>query len=141
MTEPTEPTEPETSTRERYEAQARAALEQLRGQVDELRVQGELAQAEARDRLQRGLEILRTLQAEAKVKLDEAQAAGADRWQARAAQAEALVGDLGETFSKLATEVQAAADTAGTAATRARDTFLAEWNNLRSERSNLLDDE
>lgn len=136
-----EPNEPETSTRDRYEAQARAALERLRGQVDELRVQADLAQAEARDRFQQGLETLRARQADAKVKLDEAQAAGADAWQARAAQAEALVGDLGESFSKLAVEVQSAVDSAGTAATRARDTFMNEWNKLRSERSSLLDDQ
>ena len=129
------------SPRERYEAQARAALERLRGQVDELRVQADLAQAEARDRLQRGLEKLRARQAEAKVKLDEAQAAGADAWQARAAQAEALVGDLGDSFTKLAAEVQAAVDTAGSAASKARDVFMDEWNKLRSERSSLLDDQ
>ena len=137
----TEPTEPEISTRERYEAQARAAMERLRGQADELRVQADLAQAEARDRFQQGLEALRARQAEAKAKLDEAQNAGADVWQARAAQAEALVGDLGETFSKLTSEVQTAADNAASAASRARDAFLSEWNKLRSERSNLLDDE
>jgi len=136
-----EPSEADTSTRARYEAQARAALERLRGQVDELRVQADLAQAEARDRFQQGLEALRARQAEAKTKLDEAQAAGTDAWKARAAQAEAVVGDLGETFSKLATEIQAAVDTAGSAASKARDTFLEEWNKLRSERSSLLDDE
>jgi len=137
MSDPTEPTQ---SPRERYEAQARAALERLRGQVDELRVQADLAQAEARDRLQQGLEALRARQADAKVKLDEAQEAGADAWQARAAQAEALVGDLGETFSKLAAEVQSAVDTAGSAASKARDTFMTEWNKLRSERTSLLDE-
>lgn len=136
-----EPTHPDPSTRERYEGQARAALERLRGQVDELRVQADLAQAEARDRFQQGLETLRARQADAKAKLDEAQAAGADAWQARAAQAEALVGDLGESFSKLASEVQAAVDTAGTAASRARGAFMDEWNKLRSERSSLLDDD
>ncbi len=137
----TESNESETSARERYESQARAALERLRGQVDELRVQADLAQAQARDRFQQGLETLRTRQAEAKAKLDEAQAAGADAWKARAAQAESLVGDLGDTFSKLAGEVQAAVDTAGSAASRARDAFMDEWNKLRSERSSLLDDD
>lgn len=135
-----DPSESSATTRERYEAQARAALERLRGQVDELRVQADLAQAEARDRFQQGLESLRARQADAKVKLDEAQEAGADAWQARAAQAEALVGDLGETFSKLAVEVQTAVGTAGAAATKARDTFMTEWNKLRSERSSLLDE-
>ncbi|MFO7590394.1 MAG: hypothetical protein R6X23_05780 [Acidimicrobiia bacterium] len=136
-----EPSESETSTRARYEAQAQAALERLRGQVDELRVQADLAQAEARDRLHQGLEALRARQAEAKTKLDEAQAAGTDAWKARAAQAEAVVDDLGETFSKLATDVQVAVDAAATAASKARAAFLEEWNKLRSERSSLLDDE
>ena len=134
-------TDSNQSPRERYEAQARAALERLRGQVDELRVQADLAQAEARDRFQQSIEALRTRQAEAKAKLDEAQAAGAGAWQARAAQAEALVGDLGETFAKVASEVQGAVDTAGSAATRAREAFMDEWNKLRADRSSLLDDD
>ena len=136
-----DPTSPEGSRRERYESQARAALEKLRGQVDELRVQADLAQAEARDRLQQGVEALRGRQAEAKTKLDEAQAAGADAWKARAAQAESIVEDVGDAFSKLAAEVQAAVGTAGSAASRARDTFLQEWNTLRAERTDLLDGE
>ena len=136
-----DPTSPDDTTRQRYEAQARTALERLRGQVDELRVQADLAQAEARDRLRQGLDALRTRQSAAQAKLDEAQAAGADAWRARAAHAESVVGDVGEAFSKLASEVQAAAGSAGTAAGHARDAFLKEWNSQRAERSRLLDDE
>ena len=128
------------STRDRYQAQALGALEKLRGQVDELRVQADLAQAEARDRLQQGVEGLRGGEAKAKGKLDEAQAAGADAWKSVAKQAEQVVDDLGETFSKLAAEVQAAVGKAGAAASKGRDAFLEEWKKERADREKLLDE-
>jgi uncharacterized phage infection (PIP) family protein YhgE len=127
-------------TRDRYQAQARGALDKLKGQVDELRVQADLAQAEARDRLQQGVEGLRSGEAKAKVKLDEAQTAGADAWKNVAKQAEQIVDDLGDAFSKLATEVQAAVGKAGAAASKGRDAFLEEWKKDRADREKLLDE-
>jgi len=128
------------STRDRWQTQARGALDKLRGQVDELRVQADLAQAEARDRLQQGVEGLRGGEAKAKVKLDEAQAAGADACKNVARQTEQVVDDLGDAFSKLASEVQAAVGTAGAAASKGRDAFLEEWKKDRADREKLLDE-
>jgi polyhydroxyalkanoate synthesis regulator phasin len=128
------------SIRDRYQAQARSALDKLRGQVDELRVQADLAQAEARERLGEGVEGLRHRQGEAKVKLDEAQAAGADMWKSVAKQAEEVVDELGDAFSKVAAEVQSAIGKAGAAAAKGRDAFLEEWKKDRAERERLLDE-
>lgn len=128
------------SIRDRYQAQARSALDKLRGQVDELRVQADLAQAEARERLSEGVEGLRHRQGEAKVKLDEAQAAGADMWKSVAKQAEEVVDELGDAFSRVAAEVQSAIGKAGAAAAKGRDAFLQEWKKDRAERERLLDE-
>ena len=127
------------STKNSYQEQAQTALEKLRGQIDELRVQADLASADARDRLKETLDSLRKRQAEAKVKLDEAQGAGAEAWKAVAAQAEQLVDDLGDAVSKLADEVQGALSAAGAAATKTKDTFFAEWRKERDARKKLLD--
>jgi uncharacterized phage infection (PIP) family protein YhgE len=128
------------SARDRYQAQARSALDKIKGQVDELRVQADLAQAEARDRLQQGVEGLRGREGKAKVKLDEAQEAGADAWKSVAKQAEQVVDDLGDAFSKLASEVQTALGKAGAAAAKGRDAFLEEWKKERADREKLLDE-
>jgi uncharacterized phage infection (PIP) family protein YhgE len=123
-----------------YEAEAQSALDKLRTQIDELRVQADLASAEARDRLQQGVEVLRKRQAEAKVKLDEAQSAGADVWKSVAKQAEQLVDDLGDAFSKLADDVQDAVGAAGKAADKGRNAFTKEWRKAREQREKLLED-
>lgn len=128
------------SIRDRYQTQARSALDKLKTQVDELRVQADLAQAEARDRLQQGVEGLRGSETKAKAKLDEAQAAGADAWKSVAKQAEQVVDDLGDAFSKLAAEVQSAVGKAGAATSKGRDAFLKEWKKDRANREKLLDE-
>ena len=124
-----------------YETQARSALDKLKGQIDELRVQADLAQAEARDRLEQGIETLRKRQAEARLKLDETQKTGEGAWKSMADQAEQLVGDLGDAFSKLASEVQATVGAAGAAASKGREAFLDEWKKMRAQRKQLLDTE
>ena len=118
---------------ERVPGEGPAALETLKTQIDELRVQADLAQAEARDRLEAAIDSLRTKQGEAKVKLDEAQSTGADTWKTVAKQIEQAVDDLGDTFSKLAGEVQTAVGAAGAAASKGRDAFLDEWKKARTE--------
>ena len=128
------------SIRDRYQTQARSALDKLRTQVDELRVQADLAQAEARDRLQQGVEGLRGNEGKAKAKLDEAQAAGADAWKSVARQAEQVVDELGDAFAKVAADVQSALGKAGAAATKGRDAFLEEWKKDRATREKLLDE-
>ena len=133
-------TDEQQSIRDRYHTQARSALTKIKTQVDELRVQADLAQAEARDRLQQGVEGLRSRESKAKVKLDEAQVAGEDVWKTVAKQAEQVVDDLGDAFSKLAAEVQTAVGKAGAAASKGRDAFLDEWNKERADREKLLDD-
>ncbi|MCJ7673231.1 MAG: hypothetical protein MUP67_14485, partial [Acidimicrobiia bacterium] len=76
----------------------------------------------------------------AKAKLDEAQAAGADAWKSVARQAEQVVDELGDAFSKVAADVQSALGKAGAAATKGRDAFLEEWKKDRATREKLLDE-
>lgn len=122
-----------------YSEQALSALDKLRSQLDELRVQADLASAEARDKLQQGIEALRKRQGEAKVKLSGAQDAGTGAWQTVAKQTESVVDDLGDAFGKLADEVQAAVGAAGAAAGKGSKAFLDEWRKARDGRKKLLD--
>ncbi len=122
-----------------YRQQAQSALDKLKTQIDELRVQADLAQAEVRDRLTPGIEALRKRQGEAMVKLDDAQKAGAGAWKSVATQAEQVVSELGDTFSKVADDVQSAAGAAGAAAMKGKDAFLDEWHKARDARQKLLD--
>jgi hypothetical protein len=131
----------EASARTEYQEKAKAALDTLKTQLDELRVQADLAQAEARDRLEAAIDALRKRQIEAKARLDDAQSTGADAWRSAARQLESVVDDLGDTFSKLAGEVQAAVEAAGAAASKGRDAFLDEWKKARTEREQLLNEE
>jgi hypothetical protein len=121
-----------------YQAQAQSALDKIKAQIDELRVQADLAQAEVRDRLNASIEALRKRQGEAKAKLDDAQQAGTGAWKTVATQAEQVVSDLGDTFSKVASEVQSAAGAAGSAAAKGREAFLDEWRKAREARQKLL---
>lgn len=130
----------EPANQSEYQEQAQSALDKIKQQIDELRVQADLAQAEARDRLQQGIEALRKRQSEAKAKLDEAQAAGTGAWKSVATQAESAVGDLGDAVSKLASEVQSAAGAAGSAAAKGLDAFREEWRKAREHRQKLLDE-
>jgi hypothetical protein len=120
-----------------YLQKAQAALTSIQAQLDELRVQADLAQAEARDRLQLGIAELRKRQGEAKAKVDEAQQAGSDTWKVVSAQAEQAVDGLGDALSKLSEEVQAA----GGAAVKGWKTFFDEWNKDRAERKKILETE
>ena len=124
-----------------YQEQANSALDKLKGQIDELRVQADLAQAEARDRLGQGIEALRKRQAEARAKIDEAQKTGESAWKSVAHQAEQLVGEVGDAFSKVASEVQSTVGAAGSAAKKSREAFFDEWKKMRAQRKQLLDEE
>jgi hypothetical protein len=130
---------PDDTTKDEYQQQAQSALDKLKAQIDELRVQADLAQAEARDRLGQGIETLRKRQGEAKTKLDEAQKTGTEAWKSVAKQAEQVVDELGDAFSKVASDVQSAVGAAGAAAGKGRDAFLDEWKKMRTRRSELLD--
>jgi chromosome segregation ATPase len=127
-------------TQNEYQQEAQSALDKIKTQIDELRVQADLAQAEARDRLQQGIEALRKRQSEAKAKLDEAQKAGSGAWKSAAQQAESVVTDLGDAFSKVADEVKSAAGAAGSAASKGFETFMDEWRKGREKRQQLLND-
>lgn len=123
--------------KDEYLPKAQAALASIQAQLEELRVQADLAQAEARDRLQPAIAELRKRQGEAKAKLDEAQQAGTDTWKVVAKQAEQAVDSLGDALSKLGDEVQAASG----AAAKGWKTFLDEWNKNRAEREKILETE
>ena len=68
------------ATQEEYRAKAREALEKLQQQIDELRVQANLAGAEARDRFEQAIDALRKRQSEIRTRLDQAGDASGDAW-------------------------------------------------------------
>ena len=126
------------ATFDEYRDKAEQALTSLHTQLDELRVQADLAQAEARDRFETAIDALRHRQAELKANLGRAKAESGGTWQALAKQLEAGVDDIGDAFTKLASEVDAALGTAGEAARSARDAFVAEWTQQRTEREQMV---
>jgi len=128
------------STLDEYVAKARTALDQLRPQVDELRVQADLAQTEARDRLQSGLSALQKAQANAKAQLDQAAQAGQGTWKSTARQAEQAVNDVGAQLQALVEQLQGSVGAAAPAARKAWAAFLDEWNRERTDRAKLLDE-
>lgn len=129
------------STLEDYVTKARAALDGLRPQFDELRVQADLAQAEARDRLEAGIAALQKAQAAARAQLDQAARAGKDTWKSTAQQAEQAVDDLETQLQQVGEQVQQSVGAAAPAAQKGWRTFLDEWNRERQERQRLLDED
>jgi len=129
------------STLDDYVTKARSALDGLRPQLDELRVQGDLAQADARDRIHAGIAKVQQAQANAKSQIDQAAKSGQDTWRSTARQAEQTVNDVGAQFQTVVAEVQGSVSAAAPAARRAWTTFLDEWNRERGERQRLLDED
>jgi uncharacterized phage infection (PIP) family protein YhgE len=127
------------AVQDEYRAKAKEALDKLQTQIDELRVQADLAQAEVRDRLEKAVDALRDQRRQAQARLDDAGKAGAGAWKSAAGQVEEAVDGLGDTFSKLADEVQAAVGAGGSAAKKSYSAFLDEWKKARAERKALLD--
>ena len=109
------------ATQDEYRAKAREALEKLQQQIDELKVQANLAGADARDRYDKAIEALRKRQAETRSKLDQAADA------------------TGDAFSTLADEIDTNVRSAGSAAKAGRKAFLAEWKKQREAREKLID--
>lgn len=126
--------------RERYEERARAAIAQVRTQLDELRVQADLAQKEARTRLEQALDALSRRTVEAREQVDEADQSVGEAWKSLASRAEATIDDLGEQVERVMEQVQTAVGAAGAAARAAATSFRDEWNRQRAERTSLLDD-
>ena len=79
------------ATQDEYRAKAREALEKLQQQIDELKVQANLAGAEARDRFDKAIDVLRKRQAETRAKVDQAADASGDAWKGAAKQMEEAV--------------------------------------------------
>ena len=109
-----------------YVAKAQAAVDGIRPQLDELRVQADLAQAEARDRLQAGITALQKAQLAAKAQLDQAARAGKDTWKTTAQQAEQTVDDLGTQLQQVVEQLQSTVGAAAPAAQKGWRTFLDE---------------
>lgn len=124
-----------------YVAKARSALDGLRPTLDELRVQADLAQADARDRLQAGIAKVQEAQAAAKAQLDEAARAGQGTWKSTARQAEQAVDDVGTQLQALIDQVQGRVGAAAPAARKAWGAFLDEWNRQQGDRAHLLDED
>ena len=127
------------ATQDEYRAKARDALDKLQTQIDELRVQANLAGAEARDRFEKAIDALRKRQAEAKVSLDRAAEMSGDAWKSTAKQIEEAVDDVGDAFSSLAEEIDANLRSAGKAAKAGHRAFLKEWRKQRAAREKIID--
>ena len=121
-----------------YLAKARAALDGVRPQLDDLKVQANLAQADAKERLQAGFAKVQQAQAKAKTQLDEAAKSGQDTWRTTAQRAEQTVNDVGSQLQDVAEQVQRSVTAAAPAARRAWTAFLDEWNRDRGDRERLL---
>lgn len=126
-------------TQEEYRAKARDALDKLQTQIDELRVQANLAGAEARERFEKAVDTLRRRQAEAKVSLDRAAEKSGDAWKGAAKQMEEALDGIGDTFSNLAEEIDANLQSAGKAARAGHKALLKEWKKQREARQKLID--
>jgi hypothetical protein len=127
------------ATQDEYRAKAREALEKLQQQIDELKVQANLAGAEARDRFEKGIEALRKRQSETRSRLDQAADATGDAWKNAAKQMEEAVDSIGDAFSSLADEIDANLKSAGSAAKAGHEAFLTEWKKQREARERLID--
>ena len=127
------------ATQDEYRAKAREALEKLQQQIDELKVQANLAGADARDRYEKAIEALRKRQAETRSKLDQAADATGDAWKNAAKQMEEAVDGIGDAFSTLAEEIDTNVRSAGSAAKAGRKAFLDEWKKQREAREKLID--
>lgn len=128
------------STLDDYVAKARSALDQLRPPLDELRGQADVAQSEARDRLQAGIAAVQKAQAKAKAQLDQAAQAGQGTWQSTARQAEQALNDAGAQLQTLIDQVQGNVGAAAPAARKAWAAFRDEWNRGQTDRTKLLDE-
>jgi hypothetical protein len=127
------------TTQDEYRAKARDALDKLQTQIDELRVQANLAGAEARERFENAIDALRKRQAETKVNLDRAAEKSGDAWKTAAKQMEDAVDSIGDGFSSLAEEIDANLRSAGQAAKAGHRAFLEEWRKQREARQRLID--
>jgi hypothetical protein len=128
------------STLDDYVAKARAALDQLRPPLDELRGQADVAQSEARDRLRAGIASVQKAQADAKAQLDQAAHSGQGTWKSTARQAEQTLNDVGAQLQTLIDQVQGNVGAAAPAARKAWAAFREEWSRGRTERAHLLDE-
>jgi hypothetical protein len=131
------------ATQDEYRAKARDALEKLQQQMDELRVQANLAGADARDRFEKAIDTLRKRQAELKVSLDRAAEKSGDAWKTTAKQFEEGFDSIGDAFSTLADEIDANVQAAGKAAKAGHKALLKEWKKQREKqkeaREKLID--
>ena len=128
------------STFDDYLAKARAALEGLRPQLDQLRVQADLAQADARDKVQAGIAKVQQAQAKAKTQLDQAAKSSQGTWRSRARQAEQAVNEVGTQLQGVVDQLQDSVNAAAPAARRAWAAVRDEWNRERGDRERLLDE-
>lgn len=124
-----------------YLAQARAALDGVRPQLDDLKTQATQAQADAKDKLQAGFAKVQQAQTKAKSQLDDAAKSGQGTWRTKAKQAEQTVNDVGDQLQGVADQVQRSVSAAAPAARRAWTAFLDEWNRERRDRQRLLDED
>jgi len=129
------------SRTDEYLDRARTALEDLRAQIDALRVQVDLGSAEARDRLQQSIAKLQNLQQDARERVDKAQNAAVDAWGQVARQAETAIAAAGDHYERLLKEWESATSPVSSAARVGFDAFRAEWKRRRDEREKLIDND
>ena len=127
------------TTEGEYRAKTHEALDKLWAQIDDLKKVAGDASAEARERFDQAIDTMKKRQAETKSKLDQAADTTGDAWKSTAKQVEDAVDALGDAFSNLADEIDASARSAGAAAKKGQQAFLAEWKRQREERRQLLE--
>jgi hypothetical protein len=127
------------ATQDEYRAKAKEALDKLQTQIDELRVQANLAGAEARERFEKAIDALKKRQAEAKVRLDRAAEKSGGAWKNAARQMEEAIDGMGDTFSSLADEIDANLRSAGKAAKAGHKALVKEWKKQQTQRQKLID--
>ena len=131
------------ANQDEYRAKAREALDKLQQQIDELRVQANLAGADARERFEKAIDALRKRQAETKVSLDRAAEKSGDAWKSAAKQVEEAIDGIGDAFSTLADDIDDSLEAAGKAAKAGHKAMLKEWKKQRKKqeeaREKLID--
>src|SRR5262249_6337620 len=127
------------ASQDEYRAKAREALEKLQQEIDELKVQANLAGAEARDRFEKAIDALKKRQAETRAKLDQAAESTGDAWQNAGKHPEEAGDSVGDAFQSLADEIDVNLKSAGSAAKAGHKAFLEEWKKQREAREKLID--
>lgn len=94
-----------SDTKDVYVAKAKAQLDQLSTQIDELTVKANLAKADAKVKYQKQLTVLKSKQAAAKSRFEELQATAGNAWEEMQVGVEAAWKELQTAFDRAKSEL------------------------------------